>query len=98
MLMKSSKLTLLYRSTAFISVLGIVSCGGGGGASAPAVPNRAPVITDPGSLVVLEGAASVASLSATDADGDALTFSITAGDDQSLFTMTSAGVLSFIAA
>ena len=96
--MKLNAVTLLYRSAAFISVLCIVSCGGGGGASAPAVPNRAPVITDPGSLVVLEGAASVASLSATDADGDVLTFSIISGDDQSLFTMTSAGVLSFAAA
>ena len=102
MLMKPSPVTLLYRSAAIASILGIVSCGGGGGggggASAPAVPNRAPVLTDPGSLVVLEGATSVASLSATDADGDALTFSITSGDDQTLFTMTSAGVLSFTAA
>ena len=102
MLMKPSPVTLLCRSAAIASILGIVSCGGGGGggggASAPAVLNRAPVLADPGSLVVLEGATSVASLSATDADGDALTFSITSGDDQSLFTMTSAGVLSFTAA
>ena len=84
---------------ALIVLLVLSACGGGGGgASAPAVPNRAPVLTDPGSLVVLEGAASVASSSATDTDGDVLTFSITSGDDQSLFTMTSAGVLSFIAA
>jgi hypothetical protein len=47
---------------------------------------------------VIEGATSVASLSATDADGDALTFSIISGDDQSLFTMTSAGMLSFTTA
>ena len=44
---------------------------------------------------MIEGATSVAALSATDADGDALTFSIISGDDQSLFTVTSAGVLSF---
>jgi hypothetical protein len=94
--MKLNPATLLYRSAAFISVLGIVSCGGG--ASAPTVPNRAPILTDPGSLLVIEGATSVASLSATDADGDALTFSIISGDDQSLFTMTSAGMLSFTTA
>jgi hypothetical protein len=48
--------------------------------------------------LVIEGATSVAALSATDADGGALTFSIISGDDQSLFTMTSAGVLSFTTA
>ena len=84
--------------SAMCSLCLLSACDGGGGASTPAVPNRAPVLTDPGSLVVLEGATSVASLSATDADGDALTFSITSGDDQTLFTMTSAGVLSFTAA
>jgi len=30
------------------------SCGGGGSSQAP-IPNRAPVITDPGALSVLEG-------------------------------------------
>jgi subtilisin family serine protease len=45
--------------------------------------------------LVIEGATSVAALSATDADGGALTFSIISGDDQSLFLMTPAGVLSF---
>ncbi|MFT4721753.1 MAG: hypothetical protein ACI9SB_002932, partial [Candidatus Azotimanducaceae bacterium] len=45
--------------------------------------------------MVIEGATSVAALSATDADGGALTFSIISGDDQSLFLMTPAGVLSF---
>jgi serine protease len=45
--------------------------------------------------LVIEGATSIAALSATDADGGALTFSIISGDDQSLFLMTPAGVLSF---
>jgi len=72
------------------------SCGGGGGGSTPtSIPNRAPVITDPGILSVREGVSDVVSLSATDADGNSLSFSILSGDDQSLFKITSSGVLSF---
>ena len=71
------------------------SCGGGGGGSSPApIPNRAPVITDPGTLSVREGVSNVVSLSGTDADGNSLSFSILSGDDQSLFRITSSGVLS----
>ena len=65
------------------------SCGGGGGGSSPApIPNRAPVITDPGTLSVREGVSNVVSLSGTDADGNSLSFSILSGDDQSLFYQT----------
>ena len=72
------------------------SCGGGGGGSSPApIPNRPPVITDPGTLSVREGVSNVVSLSGTDADGNSLSFSILSGDDQSLFRITSSGVLSF---
>jgi hypothetical protein len=62
--------------------------GGGGGAAPPEVPNRAPVLSDSGSIAVLEGTTSLTALGATDADGDSLTFSIISGDDQSLFTIT----------
>jgi hypothetical protein len=72
--------------------------GGGGGAAPPEVPNRAPVLADSGSIAVLEGTTSLTALGATDADGDSLTFSIIPGDDQSLFTITSSGVLSFTTA
>ena len=72
--------------------------GGGGGAAPPEVPNRAPVLADSGSIVVLEGTTSLTALGATDADGDSLTLSIISGDDQSLFTITSSGVLSFTTA
>ena len=74
---------------------------GGGGSSSPADTtntNSAPNILDPGALSILEGATSVTTLSATDADSDSLTFSIISSDDQSLFTITSAGVLSFTVA
>ena len=55
----------------------------------------APTITDPGALSILEGASRIVSLGAEDADGDILSFSIISGDDQSLFTITSSGILSF---
>ena len=85
---------------AFLFVLAVTGCGGGG-SSSPADTtntNSAPNILDPGALSILEGATSVTTLSATDADSDSLTFSIISSDDQSLFTITSAGVLSFTAA
>ena len=79
--------------------MAVTGCGGGG-SSSPADTtntNSAPNILDPGALSILEGATSVTTLSATDADSDSLTFSIISSDDQSLFTITSAGVLSFTA-
>jgi len=79
----------------------LVGCGGGGSSAAiPTEPvaNSAPVITDPGSLGVPGGATDVVAISATDADADTLSFSIVSGDDQGLFTITTAGVLSFITA
>ena len=72
--------------------------GGGGGGSTPTpvqVPNRAPVIDDPGALTLLEGAASVTKISASDPDNNSLTFSISSGDDEALFTISSSGALSF---
>ena len=74
----------------------IASCGGGGGAVS--IPNRAPAITDPGAITILEGASEIVSLGAEDADGDILSFSINSGDDQSLFSITSSGILSFVIA
>ena len=74
--------------------------GGGGGSTAVSQPvqtaNRAPVIVDPGTLTVSEGATAVATITASDADNDSLTFSIASGDDQSLFSIdASTGALSF---
>ena len=81
----------------FLSLF-MASCGGGGGGEAVSIPNRAPTITDPGTLSILEGASGIVSLGAEDADGDLLSFSIISGDDQSLFSITSAGILSFVVA
>ena len=95
--MKRKEIPLL---VTVLFVLAVTGCGGGG-SSSPADTtntNSAPNILDPGALSILEGATSVTTLSATDADSDSLTFSIISSDDQSLFTITSAGVLSFTAA
>jgi hypothetical protein len=94
------------KNTLFFAVCILVfllnACGGGGSSStAPAeVANRAPVLDDfvPGTLTVLEGATSIATISASDPDNNSLTFTISSGDDQELFSITSSGVLSFSAA
>ena len=75
----------------FLSI-SLAACSGGDGS------NSAPEITDPGALILLEGASSVASISASDPDNNSLSFSISSGDDQALFSISSSGVLSFSAA
>ena len=83
------------------SALVLAGCGGGGGSSSSSavqVTNTAPTITDPGSLSLLEGGTSVATISAIDAQNNSLTFSIASGDDDALFTITSGGALAFAAA
>ena len=80
---------------AFFTLLVITGCGGGG-ASAPAA-NAAPTISNPGSLSVAEGEVSVTAISASDADGDTLSYSLSGGDS-ALFTISNEGVLDFRAA
>jgi len=63
----------------------------------PAPTNTAPSIADPGPLSVTEGTAAVATISASDADGDTVTLSISGGADASLFTLED-DALSFSAA
>ena len=80
-------------------ILILASCGGSGSPSTPAQSsNRAPALADPGALTVLEGATSVATISASDPDNNSLTYTISSGDDQALFSITSRGVLSFLTA
>ena len=77
----------------------VAACGGGGGSTpTPAQVNRAPVLTDPGALSVVQGATSIATIIASDPDNNSLTFTISSGDDQALFSITSSGVLSFLVA
>ena len=61
--------------------------------------NSAPDIKDPGVLSLTEGQTSIVKLTATDADNDSITFSISAGVDKDLFTLNrTTGDLAFIEA
>ena len=60
------------------------------------ITDHAPIITGKTTLVMDENETSVSTLVGSDADGDALTYSIIGGADQSLFSINSAtGVLTF---
>lgn len=76
------------------------ACGedGGGGTppSPPAPTNRAPVFTSPTTASVPENTNAIAYLAtATDADNNSLTYSISGGADRAEFTLSNAGALSF---
>ena len=83
---------------------GLSACGGGGdGGSAPAVvqiTNTAPTFTDPGTLSVLEGSTTVATIEAKDLESGStgVTQTISGGADASSFAITSDGVLTFATA
>lgn len=76
------------------------SCGGGGGGSAPPPQaNRAPSFTSAASVTTAENVTgTIYTATATDLDGNPLTFAIGGGADGALFAITSAGALSFRAA
>lgn len=85
--------------------LAIAGCGGGGGGndsgggSPPPPPpqtNRAPVFTSASSASVAENTAGVFyTATASDADGDALSYSISGGADQGVFSIAGNGGLAF---
>ena len=60
--------------------------------------NTAPSLSDLGVLSLQEGDTAIATLTATDSDNDTLSFSITGGADEALFTLSEESVLSFIEA
>lgn len=82
----------------------LAACGGGdggGGGNPPPPPpppgNRPPVFTSQGTASVAEDTAGVFyTATATDADGNALTFSLAGGADQARFAITPQGGLSFV--
>ncbi|MEO0949559.1 MAG: cadherin repeat domain-containing protein, partial [Cyanobacteria bacterium J06641_5] len=65
-----------------------------------AAPNSAPTFTSPAAASILEGTTEVVTLTAADAEGDELSFSITGGADQDAFTIADplTGALTFLAA
>jgi hypothetical protein len=75
----------------------LASCGGGGSSPTPTPANSAPQFTSGATASVAENSTGVVyTATATDANGDALTFSIAGGADAARFTMTGAA-LSFAA-
>ena len=82
------------RGLLVVSIAALTACGGGGGGGGSTTPtppvgstNNAPVISSSGQATVLEGSTSVITLSASDADGDSLTYSLD-GADGGLFTLS----------
>jgi glucose/arabinose dehydrogenase len=80
-----------------VFILFAAACGGGGGGGTPMPPaNRPPAITSPAAASVPENSAgAIYAATATDPDGNALTFSLSGGADRAAFAITAAGALSF---
>jgi C-terminal processing protease CtpA/Prc len=86
---------------AVASLFLVASCGGGGGSGSSSVggggggtTNNAPAISNPGSLSVAEGETAITTISASDSNGDSLSFSLSGGDSD-FFAISSNGVLRF---
>lgn len=92
------------RSRIFLPLIPLLlaSCGGGGGSGgggpAPSPTNRAPAFTSAQTATLAENQTAAYQGTASDADGDALTFSIDGGADAGLFSISAAGALRFNAA
>jgi hypothetical protein len=88
------------RCILLVPIVLLSACGGDDGSSPPPAANAAPVITSSAAASVQEGVrGTVFTATATDADSDAVTFSLvtSGGADAGLFSITSAGALSFSA-
>ncbi|NIJ39028.1 hypothetical protein FHR22_003762 [Sphingopyxis panaciterrae] len=72
------------------------ACGGGGGT--PPAPNAPPAFTSAQTASVAENITAAYQATASDANGDALSFAIDGGSDAALFSITTAGALRFNAA
>ena len=92
-----------YKSSLFLVLTFIItSCGGGGGGGGSSTPtpptppaNNAPTFANVGTIAVAENVTAIGTVTATDADGDTLTYSLT-GDDASLISISSStGELTF---
>jgi glucose/arabinose dehydrogenase len=90
------------RTAAVATLLALAACGGGGGGGAPPPPppppaNQAPSFTSAAAGSVIENRIDAYQAAASDPEGNAVTFSITGGADAALFTLSSAGLLRFVA-
>jgi glucose/arabinose dehydrogenase len=81
----------------------VSSCGGGSGGGSPPPPppptNSAPTFTSAASVSALENSGgTIYTATASDADGNSLSYSLAGGADQAAFQITSAGALTFASA
>ena len=78
-------------------ILTLTACGGGsgGGSSEPVSTNLAPTFSGATELNILEGLEDVATLTASDPEGSAVSFSLAEGDDSQYFALSSSGRLRF---
>ncbi|CAN5481638.1 hypothetical protein BH10PSE14_BH10PSE14_14880 [soil metagenome] len=75
----------------------LASCGGGTGSSPTPSANQAPAFTSTATATFLEnGTSAVYQATATDPEGSPVSFSIGGGPDAARFTVTTAGLLSFV--
>lgn len=83
---------------AFALLLASCGGGGGGGGNPPGPGNQAPTFTSSNAVSVAENSTgTVYTATATDPDGNPLTFSISGGADAARFSITNGGALSFTA-
>lgn len=86
------------RLALFLTPLALTSCGGGGsggGGNNPPANNAPPSFTSAQTASVVENQTAAYQAAASDPDGNMLTFAIDGGADAALFSITSAGTLSF---
>lgn len=75
----------------------LASCGGGsGGSPSPPAANTPPQFTSSQTASAAENSIAAYQASASDTNGDALTFTISGGDDAARFSITAAGALNFV--
>lgn len=88
------------RAFASIALLMLAACGsgGGGGGNPPPAANRPPAFTSLQTAGVTENVTAAYQATASDPDGNALTFSIVGGADAARFAITAGGALSFASA
>lgn len=80
-----------------LTLIAACSSGGGGGGNPPPANNNPPVITSPATASVPENSAgTVYQVTATDADGNALTYTISGGPDAARFRVSNTGAVTFV--
>jgi hypothetical protein len=89
------------RHAALASLALLAGCGGDGGGGAPPPPppppaNQTPSFTSAGTASVIENQAEAYQATASDPEGNLVTFSVSGGADAARFTISATGLLRFV--